>query len=271
MQPLLDGGPLAVDDAEVDGMAVGSVAGDAVVAQGAFFDCAEPANRLQRACVAAVGLERDASGGDVFEGVAQEQILAFGVDAGALPGGAVPGHAYFKGAVLADNVYVGSRTDGSAGLKVKDGELDGKALCQFSGTLCDPLCGVCEAAEGRAGRIAPDRFLCASRIEICGVFGVDRLQAHQVAGQGDGLGVKGIGRFGVHGSCSGAIDWVAGGRQVVGGPSRERGSGSRHRLGPGVQVGRWAGWVGRTSFGGPPGLRASGRWAALSYGSRLQC
>ena len=107
MQPLLDGGPLAVDDAEVDGMAVGSVAGDAVVAQGAFFDCAEPANRLQRACVAAVGLEGDASGGEVFEGVAQEQILAFGVDACALPGGAVPGHAYFDGAVLANNVDVG--------------------------------------------------------------------------------------------------------------------------------------------------------------------
>ena len=76
LQPLLDGGPLAVDDAEVDGMAVGSVAGDAVVAQGAFFDCAEPANRLQRACVAAVGFESDASGGEVFEGVAQEEVLA---------------------------------------------------------------------------------------------------------------------------------------------------------------------------------------------------
>ena len=92
------------------------------------------------------------------------------------------------------------------------------------------------------------------------MIGVDRLQAHQVAGQGDGLGVKGFGRFGFHVSCSGAIDWVAGGRQVVAGPSRDRGGGPRHRLGPGVQVGRWAGanelwrptWVARErALGGP--------------------
>ena len=147
---------------------------------------------------------------------------------------------------------------------MKDGELDGKALCQFSGTLCDPLCGVCEAAEGRAGRIAPDRFQCANRIEICGVIGVDRLQAHQVAGQGDGLGVKGFGGFGFHGSwfrCD--LIGSAGGRQVVGGPSRDKGervAASTGARGTGWPLGRLGGanelwrptWVARErALGGP--------------------
>ena len=192
MQAGFDGGPFAGDDAVIDGVAVDAVPGDAVVAECAFALGADALNGALGALVAAVGFEADAQGGQVVKGVAQHQVLAFGVDGGALVGHAVPGHTDFQGAVGAVDVQVAGGADGPAVGEVDDGELDAGFLLVAGQAGVHPGLGVLEVGEGGAGQVAPDGRVGAGGVEVGGVLGADGFQADVAAGEGYGLGVHSV-------------------------------------------------------------------------------
>ena len=165
-------------------MAVDAVPGDAVVAEDALAPGADAFNGALGAFVAVVGFEAHPQGAQVVKGVAQHQVLAFGVDGGALPGYAVPGHTDFQGAVGAVDVQVAGGADGAVFGGANHGELD----AAFGGVAIDagvnPAAGVVQVGERRAGQVAPDGRVGAGVIEVGGVLLADGFQAHLPAEQG---------------------------------------------------------------------------------------
>ena len=83
--------PFAVDDAEHDGVALGAVGHQLVVAQHAVLLGAEAFDRDTRRVVEPVGAEFDRDAAQHFERVRQKQQLAFGVDRRALHALGIPG------------------------------------------------------------------------------------------------------------------------------------------------------------------------------------
>ena len=165
-------------------MAVHAVPGDAVVAEDALAPGADAFNGALGAFVAVVGFEAHPQGAQVVKGVAQHQVLAFGVDGSALPGYAVPGHTDFQGAVGAVDVQVAGGADGAVFGGANHGELD----AAFGGVAIDagvnPAAGVVQVGERRAGQVAPDGRVGAGVIEVGGVLLADGFQAHLPAEQG---------------------------------------------------------------------------------------
>ena len=132
-------GPLAVEDAEVDGVADAAGPGDEVFAESAFFFRAETKDGVAGFFVEGVGLQFDADTVPEFEGVTQHQKFCFGVDRGALPRGSNPGRTDFQAAVGAVDVHETRAANDAIGIVLDSGEDDGIAPVLFGEGLFDDL------------------------------------------------------------------------------------------------------------------------------------
>src|SRR5207248_4050960 len=112
--------------------------------------------RRLRLEVAGVGLELHAGGAQLLEGVAEQEVLGLGVEAGPLPRLAQPGAADLQAAVPPTDVQVGGDAHGPATRLLDLGEEDDFA----TGLLLEPAGDVFFHAGGRVGRVdrhpAPD-------------------------------------------------------------------------------------------------------------------
>src|SRR5215471_7115166 len=80
LQMPLDHRPLALDDAEHDGVAIAAVGCDLMMAQHAILLGAEPQDRVAGSVIEPVGAKFHGDAAELLEGVRQQEQLALGID-----------------------------------------------------------------------------------------------------------------------------------------------------------------------------------------------
>src|SRR5947209_6656822 len=91
--------PFRIDNAEPDAIANPAARADDMIAENSFLLRANPENGVAGLLVERVGLEFHAEAVQLLEGMAQQEVLGFGIGCGPLPWHAQPGRADFHVAV----------------------------------------------------------------------------------------------------------------------------------------------------------------------------
>ncbi|GLZ80002.1 hypothetical protein Afil01_48090 [Actinorhabdospora filicis] len=157
-----------------------AVGAQAVPAQNALADRAQPLDGPLGALVADVGVPGDPPRPEGAEGVVEEQQFRLGVDAGALPFRADPGAADVQAAVRAFDVVEGRGAGDLTGDGVDLGPRDAGAL-RVGGV--DDGAHVVHAPGLPVAQPGPDAGVGGGGEESFGVAGGQGLQAHVGAGQ----------------------------------------------------------------------------------------
>lgn len=187
MQAMFHFGPLARENAEVDGIAHTASRSDEVLAKRAFFFCADAENGVPRLLIERVGLELDTNALADIECVLEHEELRFGITGGTLPGGGDPGGSDFSFAVGDVDVHEASAADDRARGALDGGEDDGLSGVLFGeGTVhvavevVGRLHGIGDPAENVGkivfGGFPEERFM----------VGTERFETDDTAFEGDG-------------------------------------------------------------------------------------
>jgi len=158
--------PFRINDAVHHRIALITATRQHMFAEHALFHRAESFNRALRAKVARVGLELDAHAPERFKRVTQEQVLALGIDRGALYFRRQPRSANFQRAILGLDVKIRGHADSAFVAAAHDHERRAAALPRLFAPTLNRRAPLVNRPVRTKGQVHPDFVALRCREQI---------------------------------------------------------------------------------------------------------